>query len=99
MTQRRAMKHISRLAGIALLVLGILPAGAQPAGHAITIIVPYSAGSGNDILARAVGNELARHRGQPVVIDNKPGASGNIGTQLAARAAPDGQTLLMVAKT
>src|SRR5882724_5456357 len=74
-------------------------ATAQIAGRTITIIVPYSPGTGIDILARALGGELARHWGQPVVIDNKTGASGNIGTQVAARAAPDGQTLLMVAKT
>jgi tripartite-type tricarboxylate transporter receptor subunit TctC len=75
------------------------PAAAQVQGRPITIIVPYSPGTGIDILARALGGELARHWGQPVVIDNKTGASGNIGTQAAARAAPDGQTLLMVAKT
>lgn len=74
-------------------------APAQVAGRPITIIVPYTPGTGIDILARALGGELARHWGQPVVVDNKPGASGNIGTQLAARAAPDGQTLLMIAKT
>ena len=61
--------------------------------------MPYTPGTGIDILARALGGELAKHRGQPVVVDNKPGASGNIGTQVAARAAPDGQTLLMIAKT
>src|SRR5262245_59567434 len=75
------------------------PAFAQMVGRPITIIVPYTPGTGIDILARALGSELARHWAQPVVVDNKPGASGNIGTQLAARAAPDGQTLLMVAKT
>ncbi len=74
-------------------------ANAQMPGRPITIIVPYTPGTGIDILARALGAELAKHWGQPVVVDNKPGASGNIGTQLAARAAPDGQTLLMIAKT
>jgi len=84
---------------ITLLVLATIPALAQTTGRPITIIVPYTPGTGIDILARALGSELARHWAQPVVVDNKPGASGNIGTQLAARAAPDGQTLLMVAKT
>src|SRR3954467_14813631 len=74
------------------------PACAQVAGRPITIIVPYSPGTGIDILARALGNELSQKWGQPVVIDNKTGASGNIGTGLAARAAPDGNTLLMIAK-
>jgi tripartite-type tricarboxylate transporter receptor subunit TctC len=84
---------------ITLLVLATIPALAQTTGRPITIIVPYTPGTGIDILARALGSELARHWAQPVVVDNKPGASGNIGTQIAARAAPDGQTLLVVAKT
>jgi len=62
----------------------------------ITVIVPYSPGTGPDILARTIGEELHQRWGQPVVVDNKPGASGNIGTQQASRAAPDGHTLLIV---
>lgn len=61
----------------------------------ITIIVPYSPGTGPDILARLIGEEIQQRWGQPVAVDNKPGATGNIGTQIAARAAPDGHTLLM----
>ena len=61
----------------------------------ITIIVPYSPGTGPDILARLIGEEIQQRWGQPVTVDNKPGATGNIGTQIAARAAPDGHTLLM----
>jgi tripartite-type tricarboxylate transporter receptor subunit TctC len=87
------------VAVVALAALVLAPAAAQVTGRPITIIVPYSPGTGIDILARALGAELAKHWGQPVVVDNKTGASGNIGTQTAARAAPDGQTLLMVAKT
>src|SRR3954452_15455931 len=77
-----------------------LPASAtaQVPGRPITIVVPYSPGTGIDILARTLGGELSQKWGQPVVIDNKTGASGNIGTGLAARAAPDGNTLLMIAK-
>lgn len=67
--------------------------------RAITIIVPFTPGTGIDILARLVGEELQRRWGQPVVVENKPGASGNIGTQQAARAEPDGHTLLMTANT
>ena len=66
-------------------------------GRAVTIIVPASPGTGPDIVARAIGGELQQWWGQPVVIDNKPGASGNIGTHAAARATPDGHTLLMPA--
>jgi tripartite-type tricarboxylate transporter receptor subunit TctC len=84
---------------LSLSAFALLPAAAQVAGRPITIIVPYTPGTGIDILARALGVELTKHWSQPVVVDNKPGASGNIGTQVASRAAPDGQTLLMIAKT
>ena len=72
------------------------PAAAQSlSNRPITIIVPYTPGTGPDVMARAVGEGLQRRWNQAVVIDNKPGATGNIGTQMAARAAPDGHTLLM----
>jgi tripartite-type tricarboxylate transporter receptor subunit TctC len=61
----------------------------------ITMIVPSAPAGSTDIMARLVGEQLARAMGQPVVIDNRPGASGNIGTEAVARAAPDGYTLLM----
>jgi tripartite-type tricarboxylate transporter receptor subunit TctC len=61
--------------------------------------VPFSAGTGPDLLARILGEELRQRWNQPVIVENKPGASGNIGTQAAARAAPDGQTLLMTVNT
>jgi tripartite-type tricarboxylate transporter receptor subunit TctC len=71
---------------------------AQVAGRPITIIVPYSPGTGIDILARSIATDLSNRFNQPVVVDNRTGASGNIGTGMAARAAPDGNTLLMIAK-
>ncbi|VTU24144.1 Argininosuccinate lyase [Variovorax sp. PBL-H6] len=61
----------------------------------ITFIVPTAPAGSTDIMARLVGDPLSRALGQPVVIDNKPGASGNIGTEAVARATPDGYTLLM----
>jgi len=61
--------------------------------------VPFTAGTGPDLLARILGEELRQRWNQPVIVENKPGASGNIGTQAAARAAPDGQTLLMTVNT
>jgi tripartite-type tricarboxylate transporter receptor subunit TctC len=71
-------------------------AAAQVPGRTITIIVPFTPGNNTvDILARLIGEELKPRLGLPVVVENKPGASGTIGTQLAARAAPDGRTLLM----
>ena len=62
----------------------------------IHIIVPYTAGGVVDTLSRLVGDRLSAKYGQPVVIDNRPGAGGAIGNELAAKAAPDGYTLLCV---
>ena len=88
------------LAGPAAAAAALAPASllAQSQGYPrlpIRIIVPYSPGTGADILARALGRGLGERWGQPVVIDNRVGASGNIGTAAAARATPDGYTLLM----
>jgi len=80
------------LAGI---LLSLSPAAAQQPGRTITIVVPYTPGTGPDILARVLGEEVQQRWGQPVVVENKPGASGNIGTQVAARADADGHTLLL----
>lgn len=88
---------IHALIGLAVFVAPSGDATAQKlSDRPITIIVPYSPGTGPDILARTIGEELQQRWGQPVVIDNKPGASGNIGTQQASRAAPDGHTLLVI---
>jgi tripartite-type tricarboxylate transporter receptor subunit TctC len=61
----------------------------------ITIIVPFPAGGGTDVQARLIAKTLAQRLGKPVVVDNRPGAGGRIGTMLAARATPDGYTLLL----
>ncbi|MGE5522904.1 MAG: Bug family tripartite tricarboxylate transporter substrate binding protein [Rhodospirillaceae bacterium] len=61
----------------------------------VRIIVPFPPGGANDIVARIVGQKLYDRWGKPIVIDNRGGAGGNIGTEIGARAAPDGHTLLM----
>jgi tripartite-type tricarboxylate transporter receptor subunit TctC len=61
----------------------------------IRFVVPFPPGGGNDILARALAPKMAEFLGQPVVIDNRPGAGGNIGTDLVAKAAPDGHTIVI----
>ena len=74
------------------------PAEAQ-SQQTIRLNVPFSPGTGPDLLARILGEELRQRWNQPVIVENKPGASGNIGTQAAAQAAPDGQTLLVTPNT
>lgn len=61
--------------------------------HPITLIVPYAPGGGNDVLARAVAEPMSKSLGQPVVIENRGGAGGSVGTRQVAKAAPDGYTL------
>jgi len=63
--------------------------------HAIRMIVPFAAGGGTDVLARIIADSLNKKWGQPVIVENQPGASGAIGTRAAMKAAPDGYTLLM----
>ncbi|MFL5506543.1 MAG: Bug family tripartite tricarboxylate transporter substrate binding protein, partial [Gemmatimonadales bacterium] len=65
----------------------------------VTIVVPYPPSGSNDVFARAVGKKLSEAWKQPVIIDNKPGASGSIGSAIVNRAAPDGYTLLFVSSS
>jgi tripartite-type tricarboxylate transporter receptor subunit TctC len=90
MTRLTRRSLIAGLGGIAA-----APAFAQafPA-HQINLLVPWAPGGSTDILARIVAQQLFQSMGQPVIIENRTGASGNIGTAAVARAAPDGYTLL-----
>ena len=71
----------------------IVKAADKYPSRAVRIVVPFAAGGGTDVLARIIGQKLSESMGQPFVIDNKPGASGIIGTDAVAKSAPDGYTL------
>ena len=82
------------------LCLGAAPAGAQTyPSKPIRMIVPFAPGGGTDILARIIGQQLADAWGQAVNVENRAGASGNLGTELVARSVPDGHTLVMAINT
>ena len=90
-------KHLSKIALLAVALCGPLAASAQSdwPTKPLRMIVPFPPGGVTDIVARAVGVKLGAELGQQVVIDNKAGASGAIGAELGAKAAPDGYTLIM----
>ncbi|CAN7605387.1 tripartite tricarboxylate transporter substrate binding protein [Variovorax paradoxus] len=80
---------------LGLLAAAGLPAHAQPDTRPIRIVVPFAAGGGNDVFARQMAKGLGELRKQGVIVDNKPGAGGNLGTEQVVRSAPDGSTLLL----
>ncbi len=91
---------LSRCVKVALMALAaaaaapLLHAQTYP-DHVIKLIVPYPPGGGNDTLGRLVAQRLSGTLGQQVIVDNRPGAGGNLGTEQAARAKPDGYTLVL----
>jgi tripartite-type tricarboxylate transporter receptor subunit TctC len=97
-TSRRTERPIGRrgfgaLAAAAALASGHAAAQAFPT-RPIRLIMPFPAGGAPDIMARAISGRMAELLGQPVVVDNKPGAAGGLGADIVAKAAPDGYTLL-----
>jgi tripartite-type tricarboxylate transporter receptor subunit TctC len=96
------MPVVSRFATLALLALGVVlmpsPAPAQPiASKPIRFVVPFGPGGSGDTIARLIGQHLSERIGQPVVVENRMGAGGNIGADAVAKSDPDGTTLLMAA--
>jgi tripartite tricarboxylate transporter family receptor len=84
---------LGTIAALAAPVAG-LPAPALAQQKPLRIVVPYTPGGSADIMARAFGSHLAARSGRAVVVENKPGATGTIGTQAVARSAPNGETIL-----
>src|SRR5262245_8715892 len=96
--------RLGSVAGI-VAILTVLAAG-HACAHAQSyptppnkLIVPFAAGGLNDVVARLVAPYLEKSLGQPVIVDNRPAASGIVGTDATAKAPPDGHTLLMVASS
>ena len=97
------MQIIIRFMATAL-ALGSLAVQAQgpqqaPSNAPLRLIVPFTPGTGIDLIARTVGPKLGERLGRPVIVDNRAGASGNIGTEAVVRAAPNGTTLLVSVNT
>ena len=94
LSSRLSRRQALRLAAGSAATLA-LPAFAAYPDKAIKIIVTFAAGGASDIVARVVGEQLGKKLGQPVIVDNRPGAGGSLGGSAVAQAAPDGYTLML----
>src|SRR5215471_15200875 len=90
----KPMLRAVAMIGFALASFAVVQAQDFPS-RPVRFVVPYAAGGSGDMLARLLGNKLAAMWGQQVVVDNRPGAGGLIGTEFAARSEPDGYTLYL----
>ena len=83
---------LGALGAVAALLDGTLVRAETYPSRPITVIVPFAGGSASDVVTRIMLNKMSQSMGQPIVVDNHPGAGGNIGTAMGAKAAPDGYT-------
>lgn len=93
-------RALSAFAGMAVLFAGAVTLEVRAQSYPskpIRVIVPFTPGGSNDVLARVIGEKIQQEWKQPVVVENKPGAGGNIGAEAVAKAAPDGYTFLIAA--
>jgi tripartite-type tricarboxylate transporter receptor subunit TctC len=93
----RAIASAAFAAAVATLAFGQAPAAAPWPSKPIKLILPFPPGGGTDILGRILAERLAANLGQPVVIENRGGAGGNVGAEAAAKSPPDGYTIVLVA--
>src|SRR5438552_13891571 len=90
------MKSSHLVLGLALALMfrdGIAQAQTYPS-RPITAIIPFAGGSASDVVSRIVFDKMSKSMGQPIIVENRPGAGGNIGTAMGAKAAPDGYTIV-----
>ena len=93
-SRRLALAGLTAFAAATTFFSGSVLAQAYPS-RPIKLVVPFPAGGGTDVIAREVANKVATQQGWTIVIDNKPGSGGNLGVDAAAKAAPDGYTLVL----
>jgi len=96
MKKKRQLLLAIGLSGLGLLSQGQVQAQNAYPNKPIKIVVPFPAGGTSDVLARILGQKMTESWGQPVVIENKPGSSGNLGADLVAKSAPDGYTFVLM---
>lgn len=93
--RRTLFRCAAALAASAMMLVGVEAAAQNYPSKPIRIVVPYPPGGAADVIARLIGKRLSEDTGQPVLVDNRPGAGGGLGTQHVAKSAPDGYTLLL----
>jgi tripartite-type tricarboxylate transporter receptor subunit TctC len=93
------MSRLTRRAALAALGAIAVPRAFSQTAAPLRLVVPFTPGTGIDLIARVVGPKLSERLARPVVVDNRPGASGNIGTEAVVRSRPDGSTLLVSVNT
>ena len=102
--QRKQHSHTSWRHALAITLFGALNIGLSGTAKAqaleipakqLRIVVPFTPGGPNDLIARVIAQKLSERFGQPVLVENRPGAGGNIGTAFAAKTPPDGSTVLL----
>ncbi|MFH0878163.1 MAG: tripartite tricarboxylate transporter substrate binding protein, partial [Lentisphaerota bacterium] len=93
--KKNLLNSVGLVLAMALIMVGATTADAQYPNKPIRFIMPFPAGGPTDVLGRVIGQKLSEQLGQPVVVDNRPGAGGNMGFELATNSPPDGYTIVM----